>query len=169
MTEQDFKQALEYGKRKSDVDNKDINVLELPFCFIKWEFMQLANESFQSAVFKCLEYLKIESKSLKVNEINAIFLYLYDEIITEKGLIHRLEKEFLSSEPDIDMIAAGQNRLAPFNNLLTLYNLANKDYFIMKKLEDEPYGMLLDLQAMLKTQSEVQQRYQEIKLNKNKK
>lgn len=169
MTEEQFEYALKYGKRKSDVNNKDINVLELPFCFIKWEFMQLANESLQSSVLKCLEYLKIESKSLTIKEVNAIFLYLYDEIITEKGLIHRLEKQFLSSEPDVDMIAAGQNRLAPFNNLLTLYNLANKDYFVMKKLESEPYGTLLDLQAMLKTQSEVQSRYQEIKINKNKK
>lgn len=169
MNEKEFEYALKYGKRKSDVNNIDINILELPFCFIKWEFMQFANESFSKAVLKCLEYLKIESKSLKANEINAIFLYLYDEIITEKGIVYKLEKQFLSSDPDVDMIAAGQNRLTPFNNLLTLYNLANKDITKIDEVSKMKFSDLLDFQAMLKIQSEVQQRYQEIKINKNKK
>jgi len=167
MTQQDFDNLIEYGKRCNIVNGKEIEVTQLPFKFIKWKFSQMIEQGLiHESVFKVLKYLKLDSNDLTSKQINSIFLYLYDEILTEKGLINQLEQKYLSSQPDANMIGAGANRLAPFNTLLTLYNLSNKDILKMNKIAKLPYQSLLDIQVMTKIENEVQSKYQELVLKK---
>lgn len=167
MTQQDFDNLIEFGKRSNIVNGKEIQITQLPFKFIKWKFSEMIEQGLiHESVFKALKYLKLDSNNLDIKQLNAIFLYLYDEILTEKGLINQLEQKYLSSQPDANMIGAGANRLAPFNTYLTLYNLANKDILKMNKIAKLPYQTLLDIQVMCKIENEVQSKYQELVLKK---
>lgn len=162
MNEQEFKTFLEFGKRIDSVNDKKVDVLNLPFIFVKEEFQQIAENDIIEATKKALKYLKIDYNKLNNNELKGIFLYLYDELLTTKGIIYNLEQKFLSSNPDPLMIAAGQSKLAPFNNLMTIYYLANEDLTKMEEISLMPYSKLLDIQAMKNVQNQVQNRYNEL-------
>lgn len=167
MNENDFKNLLEYGKRKSIIDGQEIIITKLPFCFIKWQFSEFIEQGeMNKAVIKALKKLKIKHKALTSNDIVSIFLYLYDEICTKDGIIYRLEETYLSSTPDVNMIAAGQNKLSPFNNLMTLFNLANRNILLIEEVSKLPYQMLLDIQTMNKLENEIKENYQNIILKK---
>lgn len=162
MNENDFKNWLEYGKRLTEIDDQPIQVTQLPFCYIKWEFADLMQKNIINTVKIALDHLNINYKSLSGKELSCVFLYLYDEIMTKEGVIYQLEETYLKGTPDPNMIAAGQNRLAPYNNLLTLFNLSNKDVLKIEEVSKMPYQMLLDIQSMQKIEGEIQSNYHKI-------
>ena len=166
MTETEFNWLLKYGKRTDNINGELIQVNQLPFCYIKWEFANLIKTDIITATKKGLDYLEIDYKYLDSRELKSIFLYLYDEILTKEGLIYHLEETYLKNVPDPDMIASGQHRLNDFNNLLTLYNLANEDVLKIDEVSKQPYQFLLDVQVMKKIQGEIQSNYHKIISNK---
>ena len=167
MTTEEFEFLKEYGKRKSEVNNVKIDVTQLPYTFVKLEFLSMIQQSqIKESVLKVLELLKIKSKTLNIKEINAIFWYLYDELLTENGAINKLENTFLSSNPDIDMIAAGVNQLAPFNTHLSIKDLVPVLGINADEVGQKPYSYILDWQVAIFRQNKVKENYQEIKLKK---
>lgn len=162
MNDSQLDYAIKYGKRKSDINNTEINILELPYYFVKWEFADTASIDIRKATIDALNLLKLDYKSLTNNELNSIFLYLYDALLTKEGLIYQLEQRYLSSIPDPNMIAAGQNELAPWSNLMTLFDLANEDITKMKEVSEMKYQEVLDVQAMLTKRRKIQDNYQRI-------
>ena len=163
MTTEEFEFLKEYGKRKSEVNDIKIDVTQLPYTFVKLEFLSMIQKSqIKESVLKVLELLKIKSKTLNIKEINAIFVYLYDELLTENGVINKLENTFLKSNPDVNMISAGVNELAPFNTHLTLIDICKSLNMSFDKVCKKPYIYVLDVQVALFKQSKVKERYQEI-------
>ena len=167
MTTEEFEFLKEYGKRKSEVNNVKIDVTQLPYTFVKLEFLSMIQQNqIKESVLKVLELLKIKSKTLNIKEINAIFVYLYDELLTENGVINKLENTFLSSNPDVDMIASGVNQLAPFNTHLSIKDLVPILGINADEVGQKPYSYILDWQVAIFRQNKVKENYQEIKLKK---
>ena len=163
MTTEEFEFLKEYGRRKSEVNNVKIDVTQLPYTFVKLEFLSMIQQNqIKESVLKVLELLKIKSKTLNIKEINAIFVYLYDELLTENGIINKLESEYLSRETDTKMISAGVSMLAPFNTHLTLLSLCKEMNMSIDEVAKKPYYELLDYQVALFRQSKVQENYQKI-------
>lgn len=158
----DLENAIKYGKRINTIQDKFIDVRLLPYYFVKWGFLELANEDYLKATKKALEYLKLEYNTLDSRVLNSIFLYIYDQLLTENGIIYQLENEHLSSNHDPLMIVAGVNKLAPYNNLMTLYYLANEDVTKMEEVSKQPYHLLLDIQAFKNIQDKVNKVYQDL-------
>ena len=167
MTTEEFEFLKEYGKRKSEVNDIKIDVTQLPYTFVKLEFLSMIHQNqIKESVLKGLELLKIKSKTLNIKEINAIFWYLYDELLTENGTINKLENTFLSSNPDVDMIASGVNQLAPFNTHLSIKDLVPVLGINADEVGQKPYIYILDWQVAIFRQNKVKENYQEIKLKK---
>ena len=167
MTTEEFEFLKEYGKRKSEVNNVKIDVTQLPYTFVKLEFLSMIQQNqIKESVLKVLELLKIKSKTLNIKEINAIFVYIYDELLTENGVINKLENTFLSSNPDVDMIASGVNQLAPFNTHLSIKDLVPILGINADEVGQKPYSYILDWQVAIFRQNKVKENYQEIKLKK---
>lgn len=163
MTIEQFEQLKEYGKRKTDVNGIQLNVTLLPYIFVKGEFLSMISENkIKESVLQTLDHLEIKHKSLSVSEIYSIFIYLYDEILTENGIINKLESEYLSRETDTKMISAGVSMLAPFNTHLTLLSLCKEMNMSIDEVAKKPYYELLDYQVALFRQSKVQENYQKI-------
>ena len=167
MTTEEFEFLKEYGRRKSEVNNVKIDVTKLPYTFVKLEFLSMIQQNqIKESVLKVLELLKIKSKTLNIKEINAIFVYLYDELLTENGVINKLENTFLKSNPDVDMIASGVNQLAPFNTHLSIKDLVPVLGINADEVGQKPYSYILDWQVAIFRQNKVKETYQEIKLKK---
>lgn len=163
MTTEQFEQFLEYGKRKNEVNGVQINVTYLPYIFVKGEFLSMINQNkIKESVEECLKHLKINHKKLSIKEIYSIFIYLYDEILSEKGIINTLERDYLSSTPDPKMISAGVSMLNPFSTHLTLLSLCKEMNMPIDEVAKKPYYELLDYQVALFRQSKVQENYQKI-------
>lgn len=163
MTIEQFEQLKEFGKRKNEIKGVLIEVVKLPYIFIKGEFLSMINENkIKESVKESLSHLNISHKDLTLKEIYAIFIYLYDEILTENGIINKLENEYLSSEPDVKMFSAGVSMLAPFNTHLTLLSLCKEMNMPIDEVAKKPYYELLDYQVALFRQSKVQENYQKI-------
>lgn len=169
-----FEEFKNFHKRQDEVNKKKIDVLDLEFWFVKEEFYKkyiLDNRLFDG-VREALNQLEFEQEiidNLTTKELTAIFLFLYDELLTEKGKVYQLENEFLySGTPDPDYLSAGAKRLAPFNNIATLDNLSGENVYFALKLAKEKYGNLLDFQIYRTFKNDVQERYFNIKNNKKK-
>ena len=167
MTAQEFEFLKEYGKRLSEINGKHIDVTQLPYIFVKSEFLHMVqNGKIIESVKEVLNKLDIPFKKLSVKQINSIFLHLFDEMLTSDGVINRNERNFLSSSPNPKMIAAGVKSLDPFNVHLTLLSLAKEMNMKVKEIEVLPYYELLDYQVALFRQSKVRENYNEIILKK---
>lgn len=169
MTLEEFEFLKEFGKRKKEVGGVNIEVIKLPFIFVKGEFLDLVqNDKVVESVTKALKHLSIKHKKLTSKEVLSIFLYLYDELLTENGIIYKLENEYLSSTPSPQMIAAGVSMLNPFNLLLTIRSLSKELNQNFHKTSREPYYFLLDFQVALMTENKVQVNYNNILLKQKK-
>ena len=167
MTTEEFEFLKEYGKRKSEVNNVKIDVTQLPYTFVKLEFLSMIQQSqIVESVKTTLKHLKISNKGLKLSDLLSVFWYLYDELLTENGTINKLENTFLSSNPDVDMIASGVNQLAPFNTHLSIKDLVPVLGINADEVGQKPYSYILDWQVAIFRQNKVKENYQEIKLKK---
>lgn len=169
MTLEEFEFLKEFGKRKKEVGGIDIDVTKLPFIFVKGEFLDLVqNDKVVESVTEALKHLSIKNKKLTSKEVLSIFLHLYDELLTENGIIYKLENEYLSSTPNPQMISAGVSMLQPFNNHLTLLSLCKELNMSFHDVSKEPYHFLLDVQVALFRQNKVKENYNNILLKQKK-
>lgn len=158
---------LNYGKRIDNYEGLKIDVTLLTYAYVKNDFFEMINEGDLSKLAKeCLSQLfhltDAELSDLKDSYLLGVFVYLYDEILTEKGIIHRLESSFLKSKVDTKMIAAGQSKLDPYSYKHTLMSLAGGRILDMKEISLLPYGEILDIQVIKKIEGEIQQNYADI-------
>ena len=167
MTTEDFEFLKEFGKRLNEVNGVKIDVTQLPYTFVKLDFLLMINNNqIVESVKTTLEHLKISDKGLKLRDLLSIFWYLYDELLTENGTINKLENTFLSSNPDVDMIASGVNQLAPFNTYLSIKDLVPVLGINADEVGQKPYSYVLDWQVAIFRQNKVKENYQERKLKK---
>ena len=167
MTTEDFEFLKEFGKRLNEVNGVKIDVTQLPYTFVKLDFLLMINNNqIVESVKTTLEHLKISNKGLKLRDLLSIFWYLYDELLTENGTINKLENTFLSSNPDVDMIASGVNQLAPFNTYLSIKDLVPVLGINADEVGQKPYSYVLDWQVAIFRQNKVKENYQERKLKK---
>lgn len=167
MTLEDFDLLRNYGKRVKEVNGQPIEVTKLSYIYVKEKFRFLVSDfEINKAVDEALKDLGIKYKVKNIQEYMSIFLYLFDEIIEEKGIINTLETEFLSSNPDPKMIASGSAMLAPFDHKLTLSSLATKLMLSVTEIGNMKYEEVLDWQVAFFRQANVIENYRKLEMKK---
>lgn len=170
MTQEEFNFVIENGKRLDEIRGFKIQVIELPYLMVKERLPALIQSlEIKKSVNMVMDYFDINPKGVTFKEMTAIYLFLYDELLTNnRGSITWMEGEYLAGEPDVKLIAAGSRDLAPFNTMLTLQNLCGGNYLQALELGEKPYRIIFDAQLMNLSADRVKERYSEILKNTQK-
>lgn len=167
FTQEQLSFIIENGKRTSVLDNFDFQDATLfTFNFVKEtipnlikiaNFEQLINECFKDRGFafgfendnqKCLQFI----------------LWLKDELKS----INDLETNYLTSDPDIDMISAGVNEMNQFGNLNVLDQLSGGDILKWEEIGKLQYAKVFDKLYKSTIENNIQKKLNKILANKNK-
>jgi hypothetical protein len=155
----DFKFLLKCGARYKGNDIKSL--IYHPYKFVKSELPTMLSEGEFEQIFKRLGISPI----IKINIAIEIILYIYDEL----KRIGEIEKEFLNSNPDPDMVNAGietLNELGEFN----LIDMLVKEWgvYTHEQIEMMPYHKIFDKQRKMKLEADIQRNLIKIQKDKSK-
>lgn len=143
LTEFEINFLLKNGKRSSILCNFDFQSITLfSYGFLKKKIpIYLKKEDFEKLVKKAFKDRKQKLKEVPgEKEIIYFVLWLNDEI----KFWNEKEADYLSSDPDMKMLAAGIKELDIFGINNTIDALAGGDITKYKKVESLPYGMIFD-------------------------
>lgn len=163
MKEQDFDFVLKNGKRSSVLNNIDFESL----CYSSYRFVKdiapdlVKAGQFERLIFECFTDRKIwifenDVNNWNYNECLAFVFWIIDDL----KHWNEMEKQHLSSEPDIDMIASGINELNIFGDLNTIDAFAVKYNKTHDEVRNWSYQMMFDLQLKSIKEAEFQKKYQ---------
>ena len=147
LTEIQFKIILESGERKSTLCGVELeSLIYLSYGLVKIEIPDLLKEGKFLEVFQNI--LKEKGKSLTLGEIDdenhndllSVLIWIKDEM----EAIGNLEKEYLSSPPDADLINAGIRELDELGEFNTIDTLAGGDILKHEQIKALPYHYVFD-------------------------
>ena len=172
ISESDLLFIIANGKRTSVVDGYDFKDATLfSYKFIKETIPNLIKSAnFEKLIASCfidrgIGYHDNEVKHLDHKKLLSFILWIKDELES----INKLEKHYLSGEPDIDMIASGIKDLDQFGNINTIDQLSGGDVTKWKETESLPYHIIFDKLYKTKIENDIQRKLGNIMKNKNKK
>ena len=154
-----FKFLLKCGTRYKGKEIKPL--IYHPYKFVKVDLPTMLTEG---QFVEILRELGI-SPVIRLSDAMEIILYLYDEL----KKIGDIEKEFLQSSPDPDMVNAGienLNELGEFN----LIDMLVKEWgvYTHEQIEQMPYHKIFDKQRKMKLEGEIQKNLIRIQKDKSK-
>lgn len=149
MNAEDFKLLKKFGKRTNKINGIEAEpLIYQSYGFVKIDLPELMNEGDYKTIIK--NFFKTTTKN-KV-EIIPFILWAYDEFQN----IQKLEKEYLSSSPDPDLINAGIERLNELGETNLIDALANGDILKWEKIKALPYHKVFDKQRKMKLEADIQ-------------
>jgi len=171
LSEDELKHLIENGKRISELDGFDFeNAILFSYGFIKEIVPNLIkNGNFEKLICSAfndrgLAYQEKEISFIDHNKLLQFVLWIKDEIES----INELEKTYLVSDPDIDMISAGINELNQFGILNTIDQLAGGDILKWNEVKKLKYSDVFDKLYKSTIESRVQKKLNQIMVLKNK-
>lgn len=161
----DFKKLLKYGTRSDTMGKyKAKELIYYPYRFVKETLPDyLSNGKFE----EILTYLfKISKPSkIKPQKCLPLILWLYDGL----KRIGEIEKEFLSSTPEPDMVNAGietLNELGEFNTIDML--VKEWGVYTHEQIWEMPYEKIFEKQRKMKLENDIQKNLLRIQKQKSK-
>lgn len=166
MTEFDL--IRKFGKRKKELFGKEPRqLIYLPYGFVKIDLPEMLNEAdFENVVFECFEKKVSKKKIRKLEQTESIpfVLWVYDELQN----IIKIEKEYLTSNPEPDLVHAGIDRLNELGETNLIDTLAGGDILKWEKVKQMPYHVIFDKQRKMKLESDIQKNLARIQKEKAK-
>lgn len=171
MRQDDFEFVLKNGKRCSVIMGHDFDKL----IYSSWKFLKetipdlVKKGKFGEMVFECfidrgIFIFKNDIDLLPIKEVMSFFLWICDE----RESIARMESEYLSSEPDMDLQMAGISELNIFGDLNTIDALAGGDVTKYEAIKLLPYSVIFDKTYKDLIERKVQKKYAKLKEHKKK-
>jgi len=128
--------------------------MELPDLFYNAEFNPIIKRFFKVS--------QEEITREPPEKLLSFILWVKDEL----EAIYRLENQYLSSPPDVDLVKAGVSELEQFSKLNLIDNLAGGDILKWKKVEKLPYYMVFDKLHKNAVETKIQRNYNKILTDK---
>lgn len=162
ITEKDLRLMLKYGKASNKISGfVSADFITLPYGIVRKDLPNLLE---QDLIIESLELVincqtkDFDFDNLEGNEVIAFLLW----IITQLDFIAAIEKKNLHSDAEMEMKAAGIDRLNEFGVLNTIHDLAGKDILKHKEIEEIPYFEVYQVLKMQKISSEIEKNYNKI-------
>ena len=166
ISEDEFQFLMKNGIRSSVLNDFDFkSLIYNSFGFIKDTLPELIDKGdFERLIFEFFKDRKInlficDIDRINYNEILYFLFWAKDELV----MISKLEQEYLSAEPDIDLIAAGINEMNQFGDLNTIDSLANGDILKWEEIKKLPYNKVFDKQYKSVVEARIQKKLVKIK------
>lgn len=166
ITAEDLKLMLKFGKASDSIGKyQSKRFIELPYGLVRKDIPNLIKED--KIADAVLEVLKIQHDDFNFNNVtgNQIISFVL-WILKELEFLGTIEKNNLSTDPEMEMRAAGIDRMNEFGVLPTIHALSGKDLLKHKEIEALPYFEIYQILKMEKVESEVMKNYNEIKSKK---
>lgn len=171
LKQDEFDFIIKNGVREDSIlGYKASQLIYLPFSFVKSALPSLADKNdFTGLILKYLNLcghnvFEYEIEKAHIKEAFKFICWIFDEY----NAINRLEKEYLTGDPDFVLLAAGVNRLNQFGDFNIIDCLAGGDILKHDLIKAMPYNILFDKQLKNKIDGEIQKKYQEIQTEMNK-
>ena len=138
--------------------------VSLPYGLIKRDLPQLQK---QARFYDCVDlvlrhtYKDLDLSKATGNELMAFLLWIKEQ----QERLNALELNYLSSDPDPKMVAAGIHKLNDMGELPTIDNLAGGDLLKYEAIEALPYFRVYEKLKLNKIWSEINKQYEEIVKN----
>lgn len=163
LSAKDFERLLKFGKPSNKVgpyESKDF--VELPYGLVKKDIPNLQKqELFEDIILAVLnsQFDEVDLADISGNELMAFLLWIKQQI----QFIYDIELNYLSSDPDPKMVAAGIHLLAQeLGELPTIDQLAGGDVLKYDLIEALPYYKIYEKLKLEKLSNEISKRYEEI-------
>lgn len=165
LTTEDFNKILKFGKPQNKVLGYEAaEFVSLPYGLIKRDLPQLQK---QARFYDCVDlvlrhtYKDLDLSKATGNELMAFLLWIKEQ----QERLNALELNYLSSDPDPKMVAAGIHKLNDMGELPTIDNLAGGDLLKYEAIEALPYFRVYEKLKLNKIWSEINKQYEEIVKN----
>lgn len=167
----DFGFIVKNGKRSSVLNNFDFESLCYnSYKFVKQDAPEIINSGdFRKLIKECFCDRKIfifdvDIDYLDFNDCLYFVLWINDQI----KYWNEMEREHLSREPEMDLIAAGINEMDIFGDLNVTDSIAIKYGLTPWEVEGWSYQRVFDIQLKSKKEAEFQKKLIEIQKRKSK-
>lgn len=169
LSESDLDFILKNGKRSSVLDGFDFESLihcswkflkeTLPELMKKGNFEKLVHQAF---VDRGQNRFEVDISLMPVDSVMAFLNWIRDEL----NQISEMEREFLVSEPDPDMNAAGINDLDVFGNMNVIDSLSGGDVLKHEAVKSLAYSVIFDKQLKSIKENAINKKYAKLKSKK---
>lgn len=159
---------IKFGKPSNELCGKaSAEFFYLPYGFIKIDLPALLEEDQIQAAMHVMkmQFPDDDFGTASGNEISAFLLW----IAAEYEKIAVIEQQYLSSEPEMEMIAAGIMKLNEFGAYATVDQLAGGDILKHAEIKAMPYYEVYQKLKLDKVNREIEKAYQKIITEKSKK
>lgn len=131
-----------YGKRTNTLFGAELEpLIYFPYGFVKIDLPSLLNENNIDEIIKLICDIKdISVKKIADKEKISLTLWLIDEL----EAIGNLEQNYLSSQPEPELIASGIDELNVFGELNIIDSLAGGDILKWEQVKQLPYHSIFD-------------------------
>lgn len=169
---EDFKYLLKYSRRSNKIgaiECKDL--IYLPYWDVKVELPVLVNEADFEGMIKLMRkynhsslWGKLKPSKITVQKAIPFICWVRDSI----EQILTLEREYLTSQPDADLMNAGIETLNELGDLNVIDMLANGSILEWEKVKLLPYHQVFDKLRKNKLEGDIQKKLQKIQQSKAK-
>lgn len=164
----DFQRMLKFGKSSDTIGKyKSKAFIELPYGIIKKQLPILQNKDLLleqvMLILEC-QFDNVRLSNVGGNDILRFLMWIKEQ----QQFIHEREIQFLSSEPEPEMIAAGIEQLNKHGEIMTIDSLAQRDILRHKLIEQLPYHEVFKKLLIDKDVREFEKRYAKVLEGKNK-
>lgn len=131
-----------YGKRTNILFDVELEpLIYFPYGFVKIDLPSLLNENNIDEIINLICNIKdISVKKITDKEKISLTLWLIDEL----EAIGSLEQNYLSSQPEPELIASGIDELNVFGELNIIDSLAGGDILKWEQVKQLPYHSVFD-------------------------
>lgn len=162
LSAEEFNQILKYGKTSNVIGQYESKkFIELPYGIVKRELPILQKGSkFQEmilAVLNC-QFENVNIDNVSGNDLMAFLLWIKQQL----EFIYSIELKYLSTDPDLKMMAAGLHKLNELGELPIIDQLAKGDILKYDLIEALPYFKVYEKLKLDKINSEISKAYEEI-------
>lgn len=168
---EDIAVIVKSGKRTNKVLGVEFEqLIYMPYWFVKVDIKDLLGAGrFSELILLLLKHKNVNSTIKDIskenhNELFSFILWVKDEVY----LIHELESEYLSNEPDNDLVNAGIKDFDELGEINTIDNLAGGDILKWEQIKKLPYHQVFDKLRKQSIESKFNKRYQKILADKQK-
>lgn len=169
LSADDLERVMKYGRSSDTLGGyRSQKFVELPYGIIRKDLPTLQKKAlhldYVVLILGC-QHGDLDLSGVTANEIMAFMLWIKEQ----QDHIYKLEKAYLSSEPEAEMIAAGVHRLDEMGALSTIHSLAQGDILRHPAIEALPYYKVYEVLKLEKINRDIQKAHTKIMADKNKK
>lgn len=162
ITIEQFQQILKYGKSSNRIAGyESLDFVQLPYGLIKRELPILQKQGKFAEMVDLVvrhQFPDADIRKATGNELMSFLLWIKEQ----QERINTIELNYLASDPDPKMVAAGIHQLNEMGEIPTIDQLAKGDILKYAEIEALPYYRVYEKLKLEKIMNDINKRYEEI-------